>query len=437
MAFPFVLVAISGFVSMTASRVISVVAGRKLAEKSSKRIKNVVPSKQPSSSLVKQNHSARQAEAEYLKGKAERENELVNIQADIADIREKEFKAYTIVASAQADRENRTIDLQEQRLQFDIKMGERTLNVSEKALKLKREELRLAVARLHQQEQLADSQREQAQYFLNIKQRELEILEEELREKRKLSLIYLDLIREQQSTEIELKLTEIQSDWDRENWAGILSRDETRQILIHGQQNHRLVMLVSPPDIEDCPVFNSNLQKEVRNELKEFMQRNYPLDDELCPVEFYGKFFKSSVFDAEVKQLERDLEPIPTIVIYSDITDQKIYFHVNFSGLQEPMPLTLPSWNWESERQKLVEEGKSEEESIQVVRSAITKIHQLLAAFLVDLYYLNINPTHEPRVFQLEESELPAEWVQTHFSQLRQLQADRREELERPARFKR
>jgi len=431
MAFPFVLAAISGFVSMTASRVISVVAGRKLTEQSSKK------NPTQKGELVKQDNRSRQAEAEYLKGKAKRERELVNIQADIADIREKEFKANNIIASAQADRENRAINIQEKRLQFEVKMGERTLEISEKALELKRQELQLALVRLQQEDQLAEAQQEQAKHFFDLKQRELGILEEELKEKRKLSLVYLDLIREQQSSDIELKLTEIQSNWDRENWAGILSREETRQILINGQKKHRLVMLVSPPDIEDCPKFNSNLQKEVRSELKEFMQRNYPLNDDLCPVEFYGKFFKSSVFDAEVKQLEKDLEPIPTIIIYSDITDQKVYFHVNFSGLQEPIAFTFPPWNWESERQKLIEEGKSEQESIQVVRSAIIKIHQLLAAFLVDLYYLNVNPTHEPRVFQLEESDLPIEWVQTQFSQLRKFQSDKREELERPTRFKR
>jgi hypothetical protein len=407
MPIPHVLAMLGGFISMTASRVTSLLAVRKFSEQSSKQ-KLSHPSK---SELVKRNERSRQAEIEYQRGKAKREQQLVNIQADLAKMREIEIKAGIEIAAAQAERE------------------ERALEISDKTLQLKKQELELAKARLRQEAKISETQREQIEKALQLRELELQLLAEELTERRKLSYLYLDLMRENNAKEIELKLTEIQAHWDRENWSGILSREEMRQILVDGQKKHRLLMIVSPPDIEDCSEFNSHLHKEVRSELKQFLEQHYPLNSDLCPVEYYGKFFKSSVFDTEVKQLEKDLHPVPTVVIYSDVTDQTVYFHVSFWGLEEALSLTLP-WSWEQEKEKLKSEGLNEEESLKTIRKAIVKIHQLIAAFLADLYYLNINPLHEPRLFEME-SDLPSEWMNVNFGVLRDIQQERLAEYKR------
>jgi hypothetical protein len=432
---------------MTASRVISIVAGRKFTEQFSKGKPSNSPSK---GELVRRDERSRQAEIEYQRGRAKREQQLVKIQADLAKMREIEIKAGIEIAAAEAEREERALDLQELRFKADMQIvaaqverEERALEISERTLQLKKQELELAKARLRQEGKIAEAHREQVERALQLREQELQLMAEELTERRKLSYLYLDLMREKEAKEIELKLTEIQAKWDRENWSGILSREEMRQILVEGQKKHRLLMLVSPPDIsEDCPQsFRRNLQMEVRSELKEFIQRHYPFNSDLCPVEFYGKFFKHSVFDAEAKQLERDLAPVSTVIIYSDITDQNVYFHISFWGLQEPISLTLPSWNWAKEKEKLEAEGKTETASFLIIRQSIVKIHQLLAAFLADFYYLNINPTHEPRLFQLED-DLPLEWVHTHFDDLREMQREKLAEFNRPkykpiTRFKR
>jgi hypothetical protein len=111
------------------------------------------------------------------------------------------------------------------------------------------------------------------------------------------------------------------------------------------------------------------------------------------------------------------------VVIYSDITDQKVYFHVNFWGLEESLSVTLP-WNWKEEQQKLMSEGLSEQDSLQTVRQSIVKIHQLVAAFLADLYYLNINPLHQPRLFEME-ADIPIEWMETNLRILREIQEEK------------
>ncbi|WP_377477056.1 MAG: hypothetical protein P2A85_00920 [Microcoleus anatoxicus] len=413
MPVPYLFVAISGFMTMTASRIISVVASRKLTDKSSKGKQSNPPDK---SELVRRDERSRKAEAEYLRGKTQREEELLNIQADLANMREIEVRANIEIAKAQAEREDRALEF------------------SERTLQLKKQELDLAKSRLKQEGKIAEGQREQVEKALRLRERELQLMEEELTERRNLSYLYLDILREQEALKIALKITEIQSNWDWKNWAGIISREEMQKILIEGQKKHRLLMMISPPDIEDCPEFNTHLQKEVRSEVKEFLEKYYPLNDDICPVEYYGKFFKTSIFDAEVKQLSSDLSPVPTAVIYSDITDQKVYFHVTFWGLEESLSVTLP-WNWKEEQQNLMSEGLSEEDSLQTVRQSIVKIHQLVAAFLADLYYLNINPLHQPRLFEME-ADIPIEWMQTNLGILREIQeqklAEYQAELEKP-----
>ena len=85
--------------------------------------------------------------------------------------------------------------------------------------------------------------------------------------------------------------------------------------------------------------------------------------------------------------------------------------------------MTLP-WNWKEEQQKLMSEGLSEEDSLQTVRQSIVKIHQLVAAFLADLYYLNINPLHQPRLFEME-ADIPIEWMETNLRILREIQEEK------------
>ncbi|HBW57466.1 MAG TPA: hypothetical protein DEF27_06530, partial [Oscillatoriales bacterium UBA8482] len=333
-----IFVAIGSFISITASRIIANVASRKLAN-TSPQSKSSPPANQSALAKRAENDQIRKAEAEYLRGKAKREQELVKIQADLASMREIEIRAGMEIAAAEAQR------------------GERALEISEKDLQLKKQALQLAKERLKQDGNIAEVQQQQIERTLELRERELEILEKERAERLQLSYLHLQLVQENKAKDIDLKLQEIQATWDRENWSGVLSREEMREILVRGRQKHHLLILVSPPDIEGCPEFDATFHKTVRSELKEFIGKYYPLDSELCPVEFYGKFFKSSVFDTEVKlQLERDLSPIPTVVIYSDVTTEKIYFHIHFWGCEGSLPETF-TWNWLEEKHQLETSG--------------------------------------------------------------------------------
>ncbi|WP_414530784.1 WD40 repeat domain-containing protein [Nodularia chucula] len=258
-------------------------------------------------------------------------------------------------------------------------------------------------------------------------ERALQLKQEELDDRRKISALYLDLIRENTSQEIEIKKQEIQAIFDQQKWPGVLSRDELQRIFIEGQEKPRLLMLVPPPDIsEDFPIsFRDSLNKEIRNQLKIFLEKHYPLQDDLCPVEFYGKYFERSVFDAEVKQLETILSAVPTAIIYTDITDHEVYFNVRFWGLQKPISLSFEPWNWEEVKKQLDEAGIDEKQSFRVIRQTIVTLHKLLAAFLADWYYLNIDPNYEPQLFNIE-ADIPSDWTSKINEQLSSICEDYR-----------
>jgi WD40 repeat protein len=251
-------------------------------------------------------------------------------------------------------------------------------------------------------------------------QKLLKIKREEIEDRSKLSALYLDLSRETTAKEIEFKQKELQRIFDQQKWPGILSRDEAQRIFIDEHNKPRLLMLVPPPDIsEDFPIsFRDSLKKEIRNQLKLFLEKYYPLHGDYCPVEFYGKYFERSIFDAEVKQLETILSAIPTAIIYTDITDHEVYLNVKFWGLQEPVSLSFEPWNWEEVKGQLEEFGSDQTKSLRAIRQTIVILHKLLAAFLADWYYLNINPNYEPQLFKLS-ADFPSVWTEEMLQKLR------------------
>jgi TPR repeat protein len=265
---------------------------------------------------------------------------------------------------------------------------------------------------------------------LKFRNLELQTKKEELEEKNKISRLYLDALREQTALEVELKEKEIQAIYDQKNWNGAFSREEIKQIFNAEKDKHHLLMLVAVPDMsEELPLsFRDSIRKEIRGELKEFLERYYPLNNDKSPVEFYGNYFEHAVYDAQIKQLEVII-PLPTAMIYSDITDHKVYFHARLTGLEEDLSFSCGAWNWEDVFLELCKEGMNEKRAFRQIRQIIVKIHQLLAAFLADWYYLNVNPYYEPQLFNLKDDltlEFPLSWIEQSVNELQRIQTEYR-----------
>lgn len=219
----------------------------------------------------------------------------------------------------------------------------------------------------------------------------------DLQAKQEFSKQLLNMLGEWQATSNQVKLNEIQLTWDRDNWFSKLDRQETYQIL--ASQQHRLLILASPPEISlDCPAsFINNLRTEIRNGTSSFLNQIYPLSSALCPVEFYGDYFRTPVSAIDVKRLQNVLGSIPTATIYSEISDYQVSLHLSFWGLKSNVVVQfdMPSWNWEKSYEILRKKGLSDVLALREIRQSIVLAHILFASFVADWYYLSINPFYE------------------------------------------
>ncbi|MEG4485895.1 WD40 domain-containing protein, partial [Microcoleus sp. D2_18a_B4] len=266
--------------------------------------------------------------------------------------------------------------------------------------------------------------------------RRLELQEQEQRDRRKLGALQRDLMRELQAKDIQVKLAEIQTIWDKDTWFSKLNREETKQILL--EQQHRLLILLSPPKIsKQCPeTFCEDLPIEMRS-VGDFLRQHYPQQDVLRPVKFYSDYFTESIGDIDVERLQRILSPVPTTILYSDISDYAVTFRVGFWGFLNNQEVSLFStkvFDWEEAKDALLASGISEKKALRMIRQLIVAIHKLLAGFLADLYYLNIDPGYEPQLFNLKdelaEDGLAEEWVKPYFDILQDIQRRHREQYE-------
>lgn len=224
----------------------------------------------------------------------------------------------------------------------------------------------------------------------------------------------LTLLLEWQANQIQHRLKDIRKVFESRNLANIFSQEQSYNILDEGQEKYRLVVLVSPPNVSpNCPSsLQHDLPIELQEKLKSFLHKDYPINSDLCPVAFYSDYFIRSVTDADVMQLKHILANIPTLVLHSKITDYEVYFQVNFWHPQNKnvASISMPAWNWEEVKESLQAADYDEIKAIRTIRQIIVTIHQLLAAFITDWYYLHLNPIYEPRLFNLESEFALGRW---------------------------
>ncbi|MGB3204679.1 MAG: WD40 repeat domain-containing protein [Crinalium sp.] len=217
-----------------------------------------------------------------------------------------------------------------------------------------------------------------------------------------------DSLREYQAKAIDLKLTEIQSNWDLENWAGILSRQETENLL--KDKKNCLLVLFSPPNISsDAPLsIRNNLLIELES-VGTTLAKYYPERSKQYAVKFYSRYFKRPIGDIIVEQLHGILAPIPTAIFYMDVTDYACRFNVGYWGIQsqDVTIVSSPLWNWERTKEQLMSSGLDQVASLRSIRQSMVNSNQLLASYLVDSYYLNLDP-----YYQLQFSNVSADLVQ-------------------------
>jgi formylglycine-generating enzyme required for sulfatase activity len=160
-----------------------------------------------------------------------------------------------------------------------------------------------------------------------------------------------------------------------------------------------------------------------------FLADYYPVNDELYPVKFFSDYFKQPIEEIDIERLHSLLSSVPVYIIYTDIRSDAVTFRVASWKMQDEQAIPFPpiEWNWREVEQKLLSEGKTEDEILSIVRSVIIKIHQVLLAFYTDIYYLSLDPYYEVR---LPNIEIEKELIQPYRDRLKALQGEIREAYE-------
>jgi WD40 repeat protein len=216
---------------------------------------------------------------------------------------------------------------------------------------------------------------------------------------------FLSCISEWQADKIERQSFDVRDAFDNRNLAAICHQSETFNLLQAAQKSHQLLVLVAQPKISaSCPAaLQNDLEMELLEEMGNFLQHYY--DNDIAPVKFSGNYFKRSITDSDLQQLHTILSPVPTVVLYSTVSDHKFYIHVGIWHLEsrEVFKFSLIGWNWEEAKDQLQARQQTEIQALRSIRKNIVSVYQLLAAFAIDIYYLHLYPTYNPQLLKLEK----------------------------------
>ncbi|MDJ0677164.1 MAG: tetratricopeptide repeat protein [Calothrix sp. MO_167.B42] len=255
------------------------------------------------------------------------------------------------------------------------------------------------------QERIEQGKAERELGFLELQKKELELKKEEAEDRRKISALHRELLQEIQQKDIQIKLEEIQTNWEKDNWFSKLSRRETEQIL--QEYGQYLLILTSPLSIAKdnslTSLRNLDFDLEMRT-VGDFLEKYYSPQDQLHPLRFYSDYFQEPIGAIDLDRLHSVLAPIATYIFYTDIRVDAVTFRVGHWRLPDSKASKFPAieWNWKEVKQELITQDKTEEEALEIIRKIIIETHKLLAAFCADLYFLSLNPYYEPKLCELK-----------------------------------
>jgi WD40 repeat protein len=261
-------------------------------------------------------------------------------------------------------------------------------------------------------------------------------LQQNFERKREIAQLMRDSLREYQAKQIDLKLTEIQSNWDLQNWNSILSRKETEDLL--KDKKDSLLILLSPPEISpDAPASIRNNLKSDLSDLEVFLAKYYPNRDKQHSVKFYSDYFKNPIGNINVEQLQKILAPVPTAILDLDVTDYTYTVKVHFWAIKnnELQFYSSNVWNWENGTKELMSKGADEKDALRMIRQTIVNSNKFLVAYIADLYYLNLDPYYQiqfPKIAaELQRSGLDGKWLRPYNNKLQDIQQTEQQVYER------
>ena len=264
--------------------------------------------------------------------------------------------------------------------------------------------------------------------MIQLKEEETELRKEDLKWKKLAFQESLKSIEKSQTIalkSLELKEKELQSRTDMHYLHLQGTRDDIIQIF--SQDKGKFIIIPSDPEIsrEDMPAFKS-LKAEIPYKLKHIIEKYYGKTTRKAAIG-YRDILNTTIKETNALVVGRFLVPIPTLIFRSQVTHQKILISMTLtcpafktvtsqtktSEQQSTEDInqenfSLPEWNWMDIKKELELQGQDNDESSQIILDLITTIHLIVALYFCDLYCLNLDPNHNPKLFEfLKEPNFP------------------------------
>lgn len=322
-------------------------------------------------------------------------------------------------------------------IQFDAKHNEAIRRIEYERLELQR---------------IDSSRRAYAEdRLVQLKEEENKLTQERFEWERSVIQENLILIRNSHANALEMNRKKLQSDEDKYYLNLEVSTDDIIGIL--SQEDGKFLIIPSPPKIlrDDIQAFKS-LEAEIPPKLKRIIEKYYGGATKL--IIGCRDIFKHPIGETNAQVVGKLIAPIPTLILRSQVTHQHVYIWIAITcpvAVVEAITsqtqtseqqftinqdhLLLPEWNWMNLKKELEAQGQDCDASSQTILDLISTIHLIVTLFFCDLYCLNLNPSHTPKLFAfLAEPDFPdslQKWAEPLKSSLVEAQKQIEEELDK------
>ncbi|NJR63759.1 MAG: SH3 domain-containing protein [Cyanobacteria bacterium CRU_2_1] len=288
--------------------------------------------------------------------------------------------------------------------------------------------------------------------LIQLKEEERRLQKEKFEWEKSVAQANLELLQNSQNIVREAQRKKLQSEDDRHYLKLRVSRDHIIKIL--SEDIGKFVVIPSPPEVlrDDLQAFKS-LEAEVRPKLTRTIEKYYSGANQSV-IGHRSSIFNASIGDSEALVVGEFIAPIPTLIFHSQVTHQKIFIWVTLtcplvkkialqSQTAQPQfhmqvnqkTFLLPEWNWMNLKREFEIQGQDHDTSSQAILDLISTIHLVVTLYFCDLYCLNLNPRHSPKLFAfLAEPDFPdglQAWSQPLQRSLVETQNKIEEELKR------
>ena len=257
----------------------------------------------------------------------------------------------------------------------------------------------------------------------------------------------LKAIKQSQNLALEESRRKIQIQTDMHYLSLQVSREDILEIM--SQESGKFVIIPSPPEILIDEAIFKSLKEEIKYRLQDAIKKYYSSETTAYSIG-YRNIFNKSIEDSQALCVGKFIAPIPNLIFHTKVTHQKIFISITITcpvstAISPDNPeiyyslenrqIPLNPLNWIKLQKELELQGYNSESINQCLLELVADIHTVVALCFSDLYCLNLNPYHSPKLFEyLESSDFPDildSWTQPLQIYLLDVQKKIAEELNR------